>query len=620
MMGRRRAFSTGLTLCIALLLQLAAAARAMPEYNAEEIPVVADDELICFTLYTTHEDILKLTAQFYPLRDEHDRTAALEVKRDGEWEKAAGAEILDDGWTATFRVENWDMSKNAAFRVVHSAGAVYEGIIRSNPVDKDEIVVAAFTGNSVKDEQGGNIPKTDIVANINKVDPDMLFFSGDQVYNHFNHLKYWLRFGRDFGDITRNRPTVTIPDDHDVGQANLWGEGGKKCNSIAGETGGYYAPLDYVKQVERAQTSHLPDPYDPTPVKRGIGVYYTDINVGGVCFAIIEDRKFKTGPYGRVPALGFRPDLVTFPNYNPKELDPPGTEILGERQLKFLREWGADWRGCQMKSVLSQTIFAGAATHHGGPHQKAYADYDSNGWPKSARERALREIRKSFSFMLAGDQHLGTVVHHGVEDWNDSGYSFSVPSIANYYLRYWMPREPGRNREPGAPEYTGEFFDGFRNRLTMIAAANPDKKLEDNHVLTTRAAGFGIVRFDKKTREITIECWPRNTEVVDNPGGQYPGWPVTISQFDNYSPAAAAPLPELNVTGMEDPVVQLIDEESGDIVYTVRINGSSWRPFAFPGGTYTLKVGSQEAGGMKSFSGLETLEPGESETIDVVFE
>ena len=60
-------------------------------------------------------------------------------------------------------------------------------------------------------------------------------------------------------------------------------------------------PVEYVKEVERAQTSHLPDPYDPTPIKRGIGTYYTDLNWGRISFAIIEDRKFKTGPAGMIP-------------------------------------------------------------------------------------------------------------------------------------------------------------------------------------------------------------------------------------------------------------------------------------------------------------------------------
>ena len=74
-------------------------------------------------------------------------------------------------------------------------------------------------------------------------------------------------------------------------------------------------PVEYVKEVERAQTSHLPDPYDPTPIQRGIGTYYTDLNWGRISFAIIEDRKFKTGPAERIPKQGPRPDHIRNPEY-----------------------------------------------------------------------------------------------------------------------------------------------------------------------------------------------------------------------------------------------------------------------------------------------------------------
>ena len=77
-----------------------------------------------------------------------------------------------------------------------------------------------------------------------------------------------------------------------------------------------------------------------------------------------------------------------------------------------------------MKAVLSQTIFANAA--HKTGTWRVVADYDSNGWPQTGRNKALKEIRKSFAYMIAGDQHLGTVIHHGVDEWRDAGFSFWV--------------------------------------------------------------------------------------------------------------------------------------------------------------------------------------------------
>ena len=47
---------------------------------------------------------------------------------------------------------------------------------------------------------------------------------------------------------------------------------------------------------------------------------------------------------------------------------------------------------------------------------KMAADMDSNGWPPSGRDRALRAMRKGFAVHLAGDQHLASTIQYGVED------------------------------------------------------------------------------------------------------------------------------------------------------------------------------------------------------------
>ena len=73
----------------------------------------------------------------------------------------------------------------------------------------------------------------------------------------------------------KDRPTICIPDDHNVGHGNLWGAGGKQSFDSGGADGGYLFPPEFVRMVERQQTWNLPDPYDPTPVQQGIGVYYT---------------------------------------------------------------------------------------------------------------------------------------------------------------------------------------------------------------------------------------------------------------------------------------------------------------------------------------------------------
>lgn len=557
--------------------------------NLLAIPDVAKKDIICFALYTVHDETLKLTAQLYPLSSGDPRVARLEVEKDGKWTEIAKADVIEKGWTAPFRVENWDDTQSAKYRVRHGEQAIYEGLIRKNPIDKDEIIVAGFTGNSIMPAHGGDISRQDIIDNVRKIDADVLFFSGDQVYDHTRHYAAWLKFGRDWGAIIKDRPTLTLPDDHDVGQPNLWGESGKISTLRGAADGGYSQPGVYVQEVERAQTSHFPDPADPHKIGQGIGVWFTNLNWGNIDFAILEDRKFKTGPAGRVPKQGPRPDHINDPNYDPSTVDVPGAVLLGDRQLKFIVAWAQDWQNAKMKVALSQTIFCGGAHIHGGANGRLHADMDSNGWPQSGRNRALESLRKAFAFHYAGDQHLATIFHHGINEHRDAIWSFCVPSIANLYLRWWEPLEPGSNREPNAPEYTGDHLDGFNNKVTNYAAANPEKKPAGS-VLNTRAAGFGVVRLNTKTREITMECWPRNVDITDSSSQQYPGWPRTISQFDNYNPPSWGKLGQVSFD-VEDPVVQLIDAESNEVLYTVRARGKSFTPVAPRGKKFTIKAG-----------------------------
>lgn len=594
--------------------------------DIDNVPV---EDAICFALYTVDNNILKMTAQLYPLGRDVDRVVKLQVKKDGEWETISATVVSEESygwpqedrkrWTAHFRIEQWNSSMDYQYRVLAAGDkAKYEGLIRKDPLEKEEIIIAAFTGNGNHDRR----LKPDIINNIKAQDPDLLFFSGDQSYDHERHLQAWLLFGQQFGEIIKDRPTICIPDDHDIGQGNVWGEAGIKANSTAGNDGGYYYSPQYVNSVQNAQTWHLPDAYDPTPVERGIQVYYTSLKIGKVDFAIVEDRKFKTGPKGLVPPMGPRPDHITDPDYDPKIVDLPEGEILGDRQLNFLNEWGQDWHDVNMKVVLSQTIFANAAHRHGKYDYTLFADMDSNGWPQTARDRAITAMRKFFGFHVAGDQHLATVIHHGVNQFRDSGFSFCVPSIVNYYNRWWTPQgEPDGEPVNGTLDGLGDYYDGFHNKITMHAFANPseDRINKWGGEWGERAAGYGLVRFNTENRKITMECWPRGIDVTADNSEQYEGWPVTIDQMDNYGRSAIAYLPEIRVSGMENPVVQVIYEPNGEVVYTVRIKGNQIQPKVFKDGKYTVNIGEQPHN-MKTYTGLEAQEDEKNEKVlNVVF-
>ncbi|MFQ5720930.1 MAG: hypothetical protein ACE5GI_00365, partial [Candidatus Aminicenantales bacterium] len=99
--------------------------------------------------------------------------------------------------------------------------------------------------------------------------------------------------------------------------------------------------------------------------------------------------------------------------------------------------------------------------------------------------------------------------------------------------------------------------------------------------LYDRAPGYGIIRFSIPERTITVECWPRWEDPGATGAHPYPGWPITIREEENDRRKAHAFLPLLKVKGLREPVVQVIEEASGEILYTLRISGDSFRPKVF---------------------------------------
>ena len=261
---------------------------------------VPRDEVVAFAIYTADRGVMKMTAQLYPLMPDEAREAMLEVQKDGAWEEIAKTEVVLPGWSAHFRIEGWDDTKDVKYRVRHGKEAMFEGTIRKDPKDKEEIVIANMSCNSSRTT--GMRPE--IVEHLLHHDPDLLYFAGDQTYRHTEHTAGWIEFGLQFRDVMRDRPTICIPDDHDVGHPNLWGANGKKSERQDGADGGYFYPVEYVNMVQRQQSWNLPDPVDAAPVERGITVYFTNLKIGGVDFAILEDRKFKSGPLGNIPKMG----------------------------------------------------------------------------------------------------------------------------------------------------------------------------------------------------------------------------------------------------------------------------------------------------------------------------
>jgi hypothetical protein len=386
--------------------------------------------------------------------------------------------------------------------------------------------------------------------------PDMIYFSGDQLYEGhggfgiirdpadpaiLNYLRKFYQFGWSFRESMKNAPTICIPDDHDVFQGNIWGESGaamKDLDKGASSKGGYREPARMINVVHKTNCSHHPDFYDPQPVQQNISVYYGDMVYGGVSFAILGDRQWKSGPE-RVETGSGRADHVRDKDFDTSVLDKPGLVLLGERQEEFLSAWSKDWRGHTMKVLLSQTVFAGVATHHGNFNGYLKADLDSGAWPQTARNRAIDIIRESMALHINGDQHLASLCQYGVAKQRDSNWSFCTPAIGAGYPRWWRPDEvgmPHQNRPQHGLEHTGEYLDGFGNKVYVYATGNPEvatkrPRYERAH---QKGSGFGFVTIDTEKKTYTLDAFRFNVDPTDgNPDNQFSGWPITLAQADN---------------------------------------------------------------------------------------
>ena len=601
---------------------------------------------ILFAMHTLSRNVLNLTAQMAPLGPSGPSGNAspevfLEVDTGGTWTSVAETTIDPDARTARFRVTDWDDTRDTPYRVRYdltTRSHAYEGTIRKDPIDKERIIIAAFTGNN-----DVGFPHADIVEHVRHFGPDFLAYTGDNIYERvgeygiqeepvetaiLDYLRKWYLFGWEYQELLKDIPAVALPDDHDVYHGNVWGAGGKRADG-SGQTGqdsgGYVMPARFVKAVERTQTSNMLAPYDPTPVEQDIGVYYTSLLYGGVSFAIVEDRKWKSAPKVMLPSAGIVNGWPQSPAYNAaSDGDVTGARLLGERQLEFLDARAADWSGgAWMKAVISQSIFANVATLSRGTLSGAvtptltvmapgeYAegelpvqDHDSNGWPQSGRNKALRAMRKGFAFHIAGDQHLGSTIQYGIDTWGDAGWALSVPSVANIWPRRWFPPEPGGNHQDGTPRYTGDYLDGFGNKMTVHAVSNPTANGVEPTAIHHRAPGYGIVTLDRDTREITFANWPRFVDPSEPDAKPYQGWPISFDQRDNGFPGEGWRLETIE-TEIDDPVIQIVADASGEVVYTYRIQGRSFEPRVFESGVYTVRVTDPDSGYVEIYSAME---------------
>lgn len=181
--------------------------------------------------------VMKLTALFGPMGEKDNKMADLEVLRAGVWQKIASSQLDTEGWTASFRIPNWQEQEATPCRVVYREAMadgggqlhIWPGTIRPNPTKP--LRIGALTCQNAL-----GFPYQPVADNLVRLDPDLLFFSGDQLYEShggfgvirddadmavLNYLRKYYMFGWAFRGVMAEAPTIVLPDDHDVFHGNI---------------------------------------------------------------------------------------------------------------------------------------------------------------------------------------------------------------------------------------------------------------------------------------------------------------------------------------------------------------------------------------------------------------
>ncbi|HAR36416.1 MAG TPA: hypothetical protein DCR87_05865 [Acidobacteria bacterium] len=605
---------------------------------------------VAFTLYTLSHGTLRLSAQFVPGCLSSAGQAVLEIREAGKWVAVARSPVHPDYWLASFRVPDWEASQDREFRVKlegTSADPAYAhipiGIIRKEPLFQDHLLLAILSQNQ---EEG--YPHNGLVSALKQQNPDLIFFAGNQVFGRpvsfwrekfspdqarQEYLRQWLLFGWAFSELLRDRPALVLPDARDYFQNKLWGENGRQVDLAsfpdpvaAQDSGGFLMPPDFINLVLATQVSHMPRPGEQPEESSASESHFWEVRYGGLSLAVVCDRWFRSAPAPLLTEAGLRNGWALNPDFDPRtRAAVREARLLGPAQLDLLEKWADDWSGgVWMKALLSQSLWVSLLTLPEGwageealwqlrplkpgeypPDDRPVADFTSGGWPRPDRDRALKILRRALAVHLAGSGGPPAALKYGLESTADAVWAFVPPGVVNPLSVRWMPKPRSRTAGLKPPEATGNFEDAFGNRFSLKTITN---SVEDLMPKSGRGpAGYGLVRFERESRLITLESLVRPENQPSAEFRPYPGWPVAFSQLENDGRQPVAYLPLLQFKGITDPVVQVVDEKTQELVYSLRIKGTEFRPPVFRAGSYTIRCGEPGTSHWKELKGIGSL-------------
>jgi len=135
----------------------------------------------------------------------------------------------------------------------------------------------------------------------------------------------------------------------------------------------------------------------------------------------------------------------------------------------------------------------------------------------------------------------------------------------------------------------------------------------DNKALQSVASGVGYVVVNSAERSLVYN----RRQAFPHQDRSCAGWPISCKQSAAYDCGHVGYLPPVEIMGRPNAVIQVVDENSGRLVYSVRSGGTVLLPRIFRIGHYTLVVGDPETGTQRKFPNLTPRPPEKTDAIRV---
>lgn len=576
---------------------------------------------VYFAQHTMTGGVLRLGAQVAPGAFS-DQKVVLEMRTTGgDWEERARASVHPDSCTVHFELTDWDSTQEFEYQlsaeIQRKDGEAekyeYRGMIPAEPLEKDHVTAVAFSGTGTPECSG-----KDLYESVRKNGADLAMFFVDRpdredevssvedenITEDKMILKYlydWIVFGWMHRDVFREMPSVCVtetgssadePDEPAEAEAAEAAGKNKKPDDeteerpenkdkVSGKgSGGRSKRMEEI--VALTQTGHMPQPVMRGEDHAGAD-HLTRWEYGGIDFAILNTAG------ATVPV-----------SEDGKHSDSGGWT-----------SWTEDWKEkTEIKVLLSasalrQLVTPADRSDEAAPDAQPVQDREEENQKEKiqseepaeilssrSEEDLARKLRKAFVTHLAGMQNPPSVIQYGSDEFGDGSFAFTVPSLAGSSQLQWAPA-PGAHRPLlGRKSYTGDFEDESGGKMTVFSVAGPTGKGEEESL--TSAAGYGVVRFDKRNRRIRFACRPLVFDASRYDQDPFDDWPFEIGQQDHFASRSPHSLPPLTIEGMDQAIVRI--SKNGELMSVLKIRPSimPYAPRVLEPGNYHVEVQSTD--------------------------